>query len=271
MCVTAFVPERDCQKPSFISLTVLGHWFDRYKLEVHTGNKFGGGTAADISATLYGDKGDTGAHQLRTSPDEFKNDAVDTFQLTSINAGPITRVKFDLSELSCMGAAWFLNKAIVTNSTTGLVGEFILNNWINKKTGWCAFINRSQSWIIPAEVLPDAPPSPAAEPEAEGEPSDTEVEPSPAEKTPEWLEVYTSYEGKTVRCFYNLHNESTTYEEPAEYISAEEYKQLTAEQPDVGQEHQDQEKLRDQPEIKAAPPADPTPLSMAQKLPVTYT
>ena len=68
----------------------------QYSLGVLTGKKRGAGTDANVWATLFGEKGDTGQRPLRRSAehrDKFQRGNLDTFVLDAVDLGRLTKLR----------------------------------------------------------------------------------------------------------------------------------------------------------------------------------
>ena len=60
----------------------------KYEVIVHTGDKFGAGTNANVHITLYGEHGDTGKRALTQSMrDLFERKQVDKFTIEAVDLG----------------------------------------------------------------------------------------------------------------------------------------------------------------------------------------
>lgn len=58
---------------------MAGASLNSYKVEVQTGDVRGAGTDSDVTVTVFGSKGDTGARSLESSANNFERGQVDTF------------------------------------------------------------------------------------------------------------------------------------------------------------------------------------------------
>lgn len=59
-----------------------------YQIVVHTGDKFGAGTNANVSVILYGENGDTGIRPLTQSfRDLFERNQTDKFEIVAVDLG----------------------------------------------------------------------------------------------------------------------------------------------------------------------------------------
>lgn len=279
---------------------------------MHTGSKLSAGTDAGVNATLFGAAGDTGAHSLRTSAAQFQRGRTDFFEFTAPNVGAMAKLKFDLFTPSA-GDGWYLAKAKVTNLTVGLVGEFLHEGWVEKKTGWSAVLPLTQSWTVepelPLAVVPPAvPAAPAAaavqQPAAAaaaaagvaaatGAAAAAAAPAAPAAPVaePDWVEMYTDYNGQPVRYFFNKLTGATQYEEPARFIPADKYRAMqeahaaakqaeaaalapAATQPAAGAQAAAQQQPAAQPAAQQKPAQQPAtesgPMPAGDPVPVTF-
>ncbi|KAG1672531.1 hypothetical protein FOA52_002840, partial [Chlamydomonas sp. UWO 241] len=136
----------DCKKTLMAGQAAGGK--HTYKVEVKTSDVRGAGTDSNVSIQVFGTKGDTGAHNLDDSKNNFERDMLDNFFFEAPDIGDIRSalVKCDGKGL---GAAWHLDSITVTNAITGAHGKFVYQNWFDDKTGW------AQS-LYPEGVVPNA-------------------------------------------------------------------------------------------------------------------
>ena len=80
-----------------------------YTIKVHTGDKFGAGTDANVYITLYGAFGNSGEHHLSQSEhsQKFERDQTDTFTIECMALGPIYKVVLREDDTS-LAADWFV-------------------------------------------------------------------------------------------------------------------------------------------------------------------
>ncbi|XP_030851144.1 lipoxygenase homology domain-containing protein 1 isoform X2 [Strongylocentrotus purpuratus] len=88
----------------------------KYQVSVHTGDKFGAGTDANVFCMLFGELGDTGERPLMkssTNRNKFERRAVDVFTLEAVTLRQMKRIRIG-HDGSGAGAGWFLDKVVVT-------------------------------------------------------------------------------------------------------------------------------------------------------------
>lgn len=67
-----------------------------YHVYVHTGDKLGAGTDANVSMTLYGEQDDTGTVLLKSSKtnrNKFERNQMDEFVIEAVEIGEIRKLK----------------------------------------------------------------------------------------------------------------------------------------------------------------------------------
>ncbi len=104
-----------------------------YTVTVHTGDKTGAGTDANITLTIRGSAGSTPAITLNPhiSGNAFERNNTDVAQLTDVfDVGKITSIVVS-SDDKYAGSAWYLGW-IEVKSASGSVKRFNFNNWIEK-------------------------------------------------------------------------------------------------------------------------------------------
>ena len=69
----------------------------------------GAGTDANVTAVLFGGRGDTGERKLDSSANDFERGAVNAFFLRSPDIGPLQRLRMSSSG-GLLGGAWHLAK-----------------------------------------------------------------------------------------------------------------------------------------------------------------
>ncbi|XP_030849367.1 lipoxygenase homology domain-containing protein 1 [Strongylocentrotus purpuratus] len=89
----------------------------KYQVSVHTGDKFGAGTDANVFCMLFGELGDTGERPLMkssTNRNKFeRRAAVDVFTLEAVTLRQVKRIRIG-HDGSGAGAGWFLDKVVIT-------------------------------------------------------------------------------------------------------------------------------------------------------------
>lgn len=64
----------------------------KYKVSVHTGDKRGAGTDANVFVILHGESGDTGKRKLEGAGNNFERGKVDVFGVEAIDIGELTKI-----------------------------------------------------------------------------------------------------------------------------------------------------------------------------------
>lgn len=104
-----------------------------FKIDVHTGDKSGAGTDANVYVTLYGEGGEvhTGALNPLIKGNAFERKNVDTVTLNLKDVGTIQKIKvWHDNKYAGFGAPWFLEKIVVTNLTQQQKFELPCNAWL---------------------------------------------------------------------------------------------------------------------------------------------
>ncbi|XP_033112463.1 uncharacterized protein LOC117113275 [Anneissia japonica] len=108
-----------------------------YELAIHTGDRLGADTHADVFITLFGENGNTGKIKLKqpreTSQNtkaKFQRGQVDMFRVESFYVGKLECVEIghDRKELGC---AWFLEKVHVKEYQDDVTYEFLCEKWLS--------------------------------------------------------------------------------------------------------------------------------------------
>lgn len=106
-----------------------------YTLQVHTGDRRGASTTANVHARLIGTEGEAGPYTLMG---DFYRATMQSFYIeTAKPIGQLLRVEIghDASEI---GSGWFLAKVVVVCHTTGLVSDFPCEAWLGESdSGGC--------------------------------------------------------------------------------------------------------------------------------------
>lgn len=104
-----------------------------YKVEVHTGDKRGGGTNSDVFVNLFGERGDTGERWLRkseTNRDKFERGKVDVFNIEAVQLKHLDKIRIGHNGKRA-GAGWFLNKVVVRQDGNSKYDQtFECNRWL---------------------------------------------------------------------------------------------------------------------------------------------
>jgi len=65
-------------------------------VEVYTGDRFGAGTDASVSAELYGEAGKSGVRVLDNAQDNFERNKTDVFGIETADLGKLLKVDLEL-------------------------------------------------------------------------------------------------------------------------------------------------------------------------------
>ncbi|XP_013396607.1 lipoxygenase homology domain-containing protein 1 isoform X2 [Lingula anatina] len=87
----------------------------KYEVTVHTGDKSGGGTNANVYLKITGERGDTGARRLLKSMNninKFESGQSDTFSLEAVDLGQLKSVVVGHDGTGA-GSGWFLDKVVI--------------------------------------------------------------------------------------------------------------------------------------------------------------
>lgn len=104
----------------------------KYKIAVHTGDKRGAGTDANIYIILHGENGDTGKRPLESSGNNFERGRVDTFGIEAFDIGDLTKVTIG-HDGSGFGSGWFLDNIIIRDETLrNKEYKFQCGRWLDK-------------------------------------------------------------------------------------------------------------------------------------------
>lgn len=102
-----------------------------YLVEVFTGDVRYAGTDANVTIVIVGENGDIGPKVLDNSKNNFERGKKDTFNLQSPGLGELKSVRISHDNKG-VGAAWFLDKVVVTDASTGVPVVFPCNRWLAK-------------------------------------------------------------------------------------------------------------------------------------------
>ncbi len=104
----------------------------KYKVSVHTGDKRGAGTDANVFIILHGEKGDSGKRNLESSGNNFERARIDTFGVEVIDIGELTKVTIG-HDGSGFGSGWFLDNIVVRDQTLrNKEYKFQCGRWLDK-------------------------------------------------------------------------------------------------------------------------------------------
>jgi len=102
-----------------------------YKLTVVTGDRRGAGTSANVSVTLYGEKGNSGVRKLEGAKNPFARGGTDLFGIETIDLGQLTKLRIGHDNKG-FTPGWFLDKVIVENEATQEKWFFNCGKWLAK-------------------------------------------------------------------------------------------------------------------------------------------
>ncbi|KAK3743623.1 hypothetical protein QZH41_017697 [Actinostola sp. cb2023] len=88
-----------------------------YRVFVHTGNKRGAGTDADVFITIFGQMGDTGERPLQASKDntnKFERNQTDEFEIEAVSLEQLKKIRIGHNGTGT-GSAWYLNKVVISD------------------------------------------------------------------------------------------------------------------------------------------------------------
>jgi len=105
-----------------------------YKIVILTGDTRGAGTNANVSLTIFGDKGDSGALTLDGEEDCFERGQRATFGIELVDVGVIQRIKIG-HDNSGFFPGWFVGTIQIRNESTGQEWNFDVNQWFDKSKG----------------------------------------------------------------------------------------------------------------------------------------
>lgn len=106
-----------------------------YHVFVHTGDKRGAGTDADIFLNIFGELGDTGDRPLeesKSNKNKFERKQVDEFFIEAVSLKALEKVRVG-HDSSGPGAGWFLDKVVIKDPEDG-TKEYVFpcNRWLAK-------------------------------------------------------------------------------------------------------------------------------------------
>ena len=104
----------------------------KYKVLVHTGDKRGAGTDANVFIILHGEKGDSGKRALESAGNNFERGRVDTFGLEAFDFGELKKITIG-HDGSGFGSGWFLDNVIVRDENVrNTEYKFQCGRWLDK-------------------------------------------------------------------------------------------------------------------------------------------
>ncbi|NXJ65880.1 LOXH1 protein, partial [Rostratula benghalensis] len=112
----------------------------KYVVSVHTGDRWGAETFANVSVTLYGKRGDTGVRKLHTSlakGRKFQRNKVDSFLVEAVSLSHLQKVVIG-HDGEGYGAGMYLKMVTVKESQdSDKEWVFPLWNWLDTHLGLC--------------------------------------------------------------------------------------------------------------------------------------
>ena len=105
-----------------------------YMISVQTMNEQGAGTTAQVSVTLYGSKGTSGAQLLNEDPDNFEAGAADTFAIECTPLGEVQRMRLE-HDSSGPDSAWKVGRVSVRDAVQNKTSYFHCNRWLASDRG----------------------------------------------------------------------------------------------------------------------------------------
>lgn len=106
-----------------------------YKTEVHTGDRRGAGTDANVFIILFGENGDSGEMQLSkslTHRNKFERGQTDIFHYENLlSLGELRKIRI-WHDNSGLGASWYLGSVDVTDELTEKTYHFVCQRWLSK-------------------------------------------------------------------------------------------------------------------------------------------
>lgn len=64
----------------------------KYRVRVHTGDKRGAGTDANVFIILHGERGDTGKRPLESTGNNFERGRIDVFGIETLDVGELSKI-----------------------------------------------------------------------------------------------------------------------------------------------------------------------------------
>jgi hypothetical protein len=112
----------------------------KYKILVHTGDKRGAGTDANVFVILHGDKGDSGKRVLESAGNNFERGRVDTFGIEAFDFGELQKITVG-HDGSGFGSGWYLDNVIIRDETLrNKEYKFQCGRWLDKVRGKILFL-----------------------------------------------------------------------------------------------------------------------------------
>ncbi len=105
-----------------------------YNISVVTSDKRGAGTDANVYIQLYGDKNDSGKHDLKnskTNRNKFERGQTDVFDIKVSDVGDLRKIKIG-HDGHGLGDGWHLKEVIVDAPKLGKRWKFPCDRWLDK-------------------------------------------------------------------------------------------------------------------------------------------
>ena len=97
-------------------------------------NEPGAGTTAQVTVTLYGSKGTSGAQLLNEDPDNFETGASDTFAIECTPLGKIQRMRLEHDSAGA-DSSWKVGRVSVRDAVKNETTYFHCNRWLASDRG----------------------------------------------------------------------------------------------------------------------------------------
>ncbi|KAH3764217.1 hypothetical protein Pelo_3920 [Pelomyxa schiedti] len=99
-----------------------------YIISVHTGNRRGAGTNANVFLEIFGAKGTSEKRKLDAKGNLFERNRVDNFQFECVDLGELQKIVIG-HDNSGVNSAWFLDKVVVREHDSGKIWHFPCGHW----------------------------------------------------------------------------------------------------------------------------------------------
>jgi serine/threonine-protein kinase len=100
-----------------------------YKVTVVTGDVPGAGTDANVYLSLYGDVASSTDNRLNSTIASFEKGQTDIFYLTLFDLGNLQKITI-YHDNTGVAPGWYLDRVIITNTSTGQYGTFSCSCWL---------------------------------------------------------------------------------------------------------------------------------------------
>ncbi|XP_036363166.1 lipoxygenase homology domain-containing protein 1-like isoform X1 [Octopus sinensis] len=105
-----------------------------YHVKVHTADRWGAGTDANVYVILYGHLDNSGKILLKssiTNSNKFERNQIDEFIIEVIDTGELQKIKIGHDDTG-LGSAWCLDKVIIDCPSLGKTWNFPCGRWLAK-------------------------------------------------------------------------------------------------------------------------------------------